>query len=641
MKSPLVFRIYKNEEIYVVKQFVDDDRIVIGRGADLHIQLDSIEVSLIHCVVEKRGSQFYICDLGSEQGTYLNETKVIDEPINTGDSFKVGSFNIVFFIGVQKTIQSHENKNEKPIIKEAPQTIAKPRSAESVHFSSSKKSRKTFAPKSEFSDLKDYLKVGSGSQVEVIVSWKERIIQTYHFSTAGKKVMGVNSDVSVPDGSAPKDWMLLDIASKVTVYTTPEMRVEILRDGEVKVITDHEYKLQQSEACFIQLINGMQLVIRFAPKTPAIILDSPVILGSSELTGILAALIIAVLASLLVSVSETKPPKEDEDIERVAQIIFTNPLPKIQQNEDLTKVADLNKVNQEEKKQKENEDLKKALLIDQKKESKIYGDPAKPEQKAQAALSAGRAAEIKPKENKFIPKIFTSTKQGGSVKTGEQNAANAQSKDVDPNNSGLLAAFGEGGARNKLDQVYSGSGALIGAGEKAKGVSGFNSDRKGDDLGSKIKDTGAGGNGTSTQGIAGIGTKGRSTGMSGYGSGSGFGDKDRVQISAGGTEEAFVGSIDKEAVRRAIRSALPAFKRCFEREYSLDTKLEGKVFITWEIHERGVAKNAKIVKEKSTINNSIVEECVRAQVMDLKYPEPPAGTLADISYPFVFRGQKL
>ncbi|MEQ1722837.1 MAG: AgmX/PglI C-terminal domain-containing protein [Pseudobdellovibrio sp.] len=639
MKSPLVFRIYKNEQIYVVKQFVDDDRIVLGRGAEVHIYLDSSEVSPIHCIVEKRGSQFYICDLGSQQGTFKKGAQVLDEPINSGDSFQIGSFNIVFSIGSQKTTQASEVKNDKPVIKAPSQAVAKPRATQGVAFSSTSKSVKTYAPKSEFSDLKDHLKPGSGSRVEVIVSWKERIIETYHFSSQGKKILGLNSDIVVPEGSAPKNWLLLDIGSKVTVYTTDEMQLEILRDGEVNVITDREYKLQQSEACFIQLINGMQLVIRFAPKTPAIILDSPVILGTSELTGILASLIIAVLAGLLVSVSKPKPPKENEDIERVAQIIFTTPPPKLVQNDPIPPAVDLNKKLEEEKKQKE--ELKKALLMDQKKESKIYGDPAKPEQKAQTAQSAGRAAEIKPKDSKLKAKIFTSTKQGGSVKTGEQSAANAQSKDVDPNNSGLLAAFGEGGARNKLDQVYSGSGELIGAGEKAKGVSGFNSDLKGDDLGSKIKDTGAGGNGTATQGIAGIGTKGRSTGMSGYGSGTGFGDKDRVQISAGGTEEAFVGSIDKEAVRRAIRSALPAFKRCFEREYSLDTKLEGKVFITWEIHERGVAKNARVVKEKSTINNSIVEECVRAQVMDLKYPEPPVGTSADISYPFIFRGQKL
>jgi hypothetical protein len=184
------------------------------------------------------------------------------------------------------------------------------------------------------------------------------------------------------------------------------------------------------------------------------------------------------------------------------------------------------------------------------------------------------------------------------------------------------------------------SGALLGAGEKATGASGFNENRAGDDLGSKFKDTGAGGKGTATQGIAGIGTKGRGTGMSEYGSGTGFGSKDQVAIQAGGAEEEFSGSIDKEAVRRVVRSALAAFKSCYDREYKKDTKLEGKVVISWEIHERGVAKNAQVVHSKSTIGNSAVEECVRSRMLTLRFPEPPAGSFAEVTYPFLFQGQK-
>jgi hypothetical protein len=73
-----------------------------------------------------------------------------------------------------------------------------------------------------------------------------------------------------------------------------------------------------------------------------------------------------------------------------------------------------------------------------------------------------------------------------------------------------LSAFGSGGSRSKMDKAYSGSGELIGDAGKATGSSGFNENRAGSDVGSKFKDTGAGGKGTATTGIAGIGTKGRS-----------------------------------------------------------------------------------------------------------------------------------
>ena len=281
-----------------------------------------------------------------------------------------------------------------------------------------------------------------------------------------------------------------------------------------------------------------------------------------------------------------------------------------------------------------------AAVTEKQVEQKTKGDPKKPEQKAQVAQQASRANEVKPKDSKLKAKMFTSTKQGGAVKTGNTAGANAQSKEPDPSNSGLLAAFGSGGSRSKLDKAYSGTGELLGAGEKATGSSGFNENRAGDDLGSKFKDTGAGGKGTATAGIAGIGTKGRGTGMAEYGSGTGFGTKDSVSVQPGGAEEEFVGSIDREAVRRVVRSGIPSFKSCYEREYKKDSKLTGKVTIAWEIHEKGIAMNVHVDKSKTTINNTSVEECVRSRLATLRFPEPPAGSMAEVSFPFVFEGQK-
>lgn len=659
MKSTLVFRIYKTNkaktdpsdigQIYVVKQFADDTRVAIGHGAEVQIDLGA-EISSIHCVVEKRGSQYFVCDMGSEKGTFKDNRQVLDEPILNGESFQIGSFNIVFFVGAQAPLQKQAaqaplQKQLNSVVKPVGiRPVVSPMSGAVPPTSGySKKRSKTFAPKSEFSDLRDYLKVGNGPIVEVIVSWHERILNTYHFSPQGTKTLGVNGDIAIPDGSVPNGWQLLNLDSGVIVNTTSEMKVEILRDGEIKTISNSKYKLQQNEALFIQLgpfqglshKSGIHLVVRFAQKSPMVILESPFILGASELTGVLAALIIAVLTSLLVSIKKPKTITNEETGERIAQIFFTNP-PSVPVEEELTPKT-LEIIKEDEKSA---EDKKEAVLLDKTTESQISGNPNMKQKKSKVSDSPGSSANIKPNESKLKAKMFTSTKQGASIKTGSTTGANAQSKEPDLSNSGLLAAFGQGGARTKLDQVYSGSGELIGAGEKAKGASGFNADRRGDDLGSKFKETGAGGSGVATQGIAGVGTKGRSTGMNEYGSGTDFGNKASVQISAGGNEEAFVGSIDREAVKRVIMSALSQFKACYEREYRQNTRLEGKVVVTWEIHDQGVAKNARIIREKSTINNRLVEECVRTRMLGLKFPEPPAGNWAEISFPFIFQGQK-
>lgn len=683
MKSPIIFRVFKNDQIHFVKQFLDKDQLVIGRAAsgeaDVDVDLDSVEVSSIHCLVEKRGPQFYICDLGSTQGTFKNGQAILDEPISSGDEFTVGPFKIVFFVGVPKPVHTESSSqisiSPKPTDKPVPQHVipkvnipaapveavvppvvkdvqTKPSiqaafvgqktSPRAQQFLKHKKSRgeKTFAPTSDRKSLSDFIRPGQGAVVEVVVSWKERVLNTHHFQVQGQYKAGPAQAIQLPEGAAPKDWVLLDCNSTIQIRTTAEMKCEVHRSDAVVPLTDPNYKLQQNEVVFIQLINGMQLAIRFSAKTTLVPLDSPLIFSASEFTGILAALIIATLTSLMVSVLTPKNVVTEEDVQRVAQVVFNKPPvevktpppppPPVEKPVETPPVVE-----------KKPEPPKKIVESNKQQEQKLKGDVDKPEAKQQAAQKAGRANEVKPKDPKLKTKIFTTAgKQGGAIKTGDKAGANAQSKEIDPTNSGLLSAFGSGGSRSKIDKAYSGSGELIGDAGKATGSSGFNENRAGSDVGSKFKDTGAGGKGTATTGIAGIGTKGRGTGMSAYGSGDGLGSKDQVAVSAGGAEEEFVGTIDREAVRRVVRSALSAFKSCYDREYKSDTRLEGKVVIAWEIHEKGVAKNAKIVTEKSTIRNANVENCVKARMLTLRFPEPPAGTVAEVVYPFLFQGQK-
>lgn len=678
MKSPIIFRVFKNNQIHFVKQFIDKDQIVFGSsldsGAEVDVDLESKEVSAIHCLVEKRGTQYYLCDLGSAQGTFKNGQGVLDEPLNTNDEFQVGPFKVVFFVGVPKPVHNQETSSEiivtakptappskiVPVVPPPAPTIAvvppvanqaKPtiNSAFVGQRAASKisnyarvhraKHEKTFAPASEYKNLNEFIKPGQGSLVQVIVSWKERVLSTHHFEPRGHYKAGPEQAIQLPLGAAPKDWVMLDCSTSVVVRMTADMKSEVHRAEDILVLSESNYRLQQNEVLFVHLPNGMQLAIRFAPKTKLIPLDSPVILTSSEFTGILAASIFAVLLSLIMSVLAPKAVAPEEEVQRVAQVIFSKPPIPVPPPVIPPPPPKPPEPPKEVPPPQPPEPPKKVAITDKVQEVKSKGDPNKPEQKAQAASSSGRANEVKPKDSKLKTKMFTSTKQGGAVKTGPKAGANAQSKEPDPTNAGLLSAFGSGGARSQLDKAYSGSGEALGAGEKATGASGFNENRAGNDLGSKFKDTGAGGKGTATQGISGVGTKGGS----GYGTGvggSGFGNKDSVDVRPGGAEEEFIGSIDKEAVRRAVKSALQSFKACYDREYKKDTKLEGKVVISWEIHEKGVAKNARVLKDKSTLGNAAVEECVRARLLTLRFPEPPPGSMAEAVYPFLFQGQR-
>ena len=256
---------------------------------------------------------------------------------------------------------------------------------------------------------------------------------------------------------------------------------------------------------------------------------------------------------------------------------------------------------------------------------------------------AGRAAEVAPIPNsQNRPKKFTSTKQGGAIKLGEKAGANAQSDKKDLSKAGLFSAFGSGGSRAKLDPSYSGAGGILGQADKATGTSGMDSNRAGDDLGSKFKDTGAGGKGTATEGISGIGTKGRSTGQGMYGSADGFGDKTSVAVEPGDSEAQFVGTIDKEAVRRVIRHNQNEIRGCYVKELNRlerGKQVEGKVVMTWEIVSGGKAVNVRV--RSSTLNNKAVENCLRDRIASYTFPDVPEGMTAEVSqYPFNFRAAK-
>jgi TonB family protein len=726
LKSPVILRVFKGNQLLEVKQF-DMDQIVIGRSAEVGLDLQAEEVSTIHCLIELRDNGYYICDLGSTTGTFKNGQAVLDDALNSGDEIGIGPFKINFFVGIPKPkaappqglgsgaaavnvvtppAMPEMDKTSEFEAKPAPKAVEpvaipasipnavapsipaatpvfetpkempkeaskaevvreepKPRIAttpvvgpgkvemrSSATKDTSKKGRnkKTYAPPSEMKDLREYLRPGKGTVVEVIVSWKERILTSYHYRTPGivRLGQGEKYDINMPEGVCPTGWPLVEVGPETRIAVTSDMKVELLtkagnknsdemlRMGKAqRTGNSMTMKLDQEEIYFISFPGSdLQLYVRFVPQPPAIPIP-PWFLSSSELTGMVMALILVGLLALYVYATGPSLEEEEKKEEIIAQVVFDKPKP--------TPVP----VKVEEEKPveappppppKPTPPPKKVELADKQKE--VVNKAKLPDPKEAAKNSkAGAASDVRPKPDQNKPKKFTSIKQGGSIKQGETAGANAQSANKDVTKVGMLAAFGGGGMRKNLDKAYSGAGDVIGMADKATGAAGFNSDRGGDDIGSKFKDTGAGGKGTATQGISGVGTKGRGTG---YGSGDGLGDKNSVAIEPGGAEEDFVGTIDREAVRRVIRAGLREIRGCYERELNKLNKtqrLEGKVIIEWTIADQGRALNAKV--KSSTLGNRAVENCVRDRLSTWKFPDPPAGTVAEVNYPFYFRAE--
>ncbi len=68
------------------------DELTMGRSAGCQITLDDTYVSQLHTRVFRREDRYFVEDLGSTNGTYLNRNKVASPtPVNPGDRIQVGS----------------------------------------------------------------------------------------------------------------------------------------------------------------------------------------------------------------------------------------------------------------------------------------------------------------------------------------------------------------------------------------------------------------------------------------------------------------------------------------------------------------------------------------------------------------------
>jgi len=72
--------------------------LVIGRKVDADLRVPQVEVSRAHCEISISGKKVVIRDLGSSNGTFVNDQKVQQTALKAGDRVRVGS--VVFVVQV-------------------------------------------------------------------------------------------------------------------------------------------------------------------------------------------------------------------------------------------------------------------------------------------------------------------------------------------------------------------------------------------------------------------------------------------------------------------------------------------------------------------------------------------------------------
>jgi len=92
-----------------------DEKTSIGRLADNAIQIDDQSVSSHHAEIHLEGDTYHLHDLGSTNGTSVNEEQMTDAVLQHGDQIRIGAIDMVF--------EDEENVSEEPLPESATASV--------------------------------------------------------------------------------------------------------------------------------------------------------------------------------------------------------------------------------------------------------------------------------------------------------------------------------------------------------------------------------------------------------------------------------------------------------------------------------------------------------------------------------------
>ncbi|MBZ0121356.1 MAG: diguanylate cyclase [Sandaracinaceae bacterium] len=109
--------IYSSDARQFGKRYVlENEAVTVGRGQENFIVLDNDSVSRRHCRIEKRNLAWWVVDLESTNGTYVNDQQVTELQMRRGDQVKIGDTIVKYLSGSDLEAQYHETIYRMTII---------------------------------------------------------------------------------------------------------------------------------------------------------------------------------------------------------------------------------------------------------------------------------------------------------------------------------------------------------------------------------------------------------------------------------------------------------------------------------------------------------------------------------------------
>jgi diguanylate cyclase (GGDEF)-like protein len=101
--------IYAPSQSQLGKRFpLSEGAVIIGRGSDNDVVLQSDSVSRRHARIESRCDGYHVLDIRSTNGTWVNDEPIRERKLCRGDQIKVGDTILKFLSGADLESQYHE-----------------------------------------------------------------------------------------------------------------------------------------------------------------------------------------------------------------------------------------------------------------------------------------------------------------------------------------------------------------------------------------------------------------------------------------------------------------------------------------------------------------------------------------------------
>ena len=100
---PTLLMMTPSGETRQVRLYPDSNRV--GRGPENEVVVDSSQVSREHALIDVEQAFVTITDLGSRNGTFVNDVRVESQVLAHGDAIRLGSYEMRFVATEQEFTQ--------------------------------------------------------------------------------------------------------------------------------------------------------------------------------------------------------------------------------------------------------------------------------------------------------------------------------------------------------------------------------------------------------------------------------------------------------------------------------------------------------------------------------------------------------